>query len=53
MARGETKGNHVLLAVSVPSAQVPNALAEYFKEFGVIHHATICTGPRAEVPRAD
>jgi hypothetical protein len=53
MARGETKGNHIFLAVSVPPAQVSNALAECLEEFGVIHHPTICTGPRAEVPRAD
>jgi hypothetical protein len=53
MACGETKGDHVLLAVPLPSTQVTDALAKCLEEFGVIHHATICTGPRAEVPRAD
>jgi hypothetical protein len=53
MARRETKGNHVFLAVLLPSAQLPNALAECLEEFGVIYHAAICTGARAEVPRAD
>jgi hypothetical protein len=28
-------------------------LAKCLEEFGVIHHAAICTGPRAEVLRAD
>jgi len=53
VTRREAKGNHVFLAVAMLSAQIPNALAKCFEESGVVHHATICTGPRAEVPRAD
>jgi hypothetical protein len=53
MTGREAKGNHVFLAVPVPSAQLSNALTQFLEEFGVIHHAEFCTGPRAEVPRAD
>jgi hypothetical protein len=53
MASGESKGNHVLLAVAAPVAEFLDSLAKSFEEFGVIHHAATFTFARPETPRAD
>ena len=53
VASGEAEGNHVLLRVSMGFPQLFHPLAESTKEPGVIHHASLCNGTRAETPRAD
>lgn len=43
MASGESEGNHVLLAVAAPIAELLHPLAKSFEEFGMVHHAASFT----------
>jgi hypothetical protein len=43
MASGESKRNHVFLAVAAPLTEVLDSLPQSFEEFGVIYHAASFT----------
>jgi hypothetical protein len=43
MASGESKRNHVFLAVAAPLTEVLDSLPQSFEEFGVLYHAASFT----------
>jgi hypothetical protein len=49
----EAERDHILLAVALRLAGLPNPLPERLEEFLFIYHASGCRIPRAETPRAD
>ena len=53
VAGGESKRNHIFLAMFVPLAEFFYSASKCFEEFGVVHHTEVFTVARAEAPRAD
>ena len=49
----ESEGDHVLLGVTAPFAQIANPATERSEKPGLIDHEGLCRASRAEVPRAE
>jgi len=49
----KAEGNHIFLRIATIFPKLLHSLAEGAKELGVVDHAPLSTGTRAERPRAD
>jgi len=53
VAGREPERNHVLLGVPPRLPEFLGSLSEGVQELGVVDHASLCNGTRAEISRAD